>query len=133
MRWAVLDGVCACVCVTHVVYSRGPSSPGYTCTPRHRHCSRPRCDSYTCGYSWAPTDQGDRLKDKDNNHSRRERHNNSLLASGYSLKYIISYTSAVPQPIAWGRCHSTLKDVYSTHYTEWGLKAARCVNYLANQ
>lgn len=69
MRWAVLDGVCTCVCVTHVVYSRGPSSPGYTCTPRHRHCSRPRCDSYMCGYSWAPTDQGDKLKDKDNNHS----------------------------------------------------------------
>ena len=47
---------------THVGCSRGRSILACTYTLHHKHCSKPHCDSYTCGCSWVPTGQVDKLE-----------------------------------------------------------------------
>lgn len=57
-----IDAYAESVWLTYVECSRVRSSLGCTCIRHRRRCSRPRCDSYTYGCSWVPTDQVDKLQ-----------------------------------------------------------------------
>lgn len=48
--------------VTYSECSRALSSQVYIYIPHHRRCRRPHCGSCTCGCSWGPSEQEDKLK-----------------------------------------------------------------------
>lgn len=54
---------------THAECSKVQSSQGCTCTPRRRHCTGLRCDSYTNWDNRGPSAQRDRLCQRVQRHS----------------------------------------------------------------